>query len=123
VVLDGLDADSCSDMAFASARPTDQNNVFCILYELTAMELANCGLIDAARREVKTREVLVGWEARDPGVIRNLTHLPFRHIRLEQLGQHWGGCLKCWNTLCDQVIDRMRHVAPNVRMKWCTPSA
>ena len=60
-MLDGLDTDSCSDMAFASAGPSDQNDVFRILYELTAMELPDRGLIDVARREVKTREVLVGW--------------------------------------------------------------
>ena len=109
VMLDGLDTDSCSDMAFASAGPSDQNDVFRILYELTAMELSDRGLIDVARREVKTREVLVGWEACDLRVIGNGSHFPFGHFRLEQFRQHWGGRLKRWNTLCDQVIDRMRH--------------
>ena len=59
MVLDGLDADSRGDMAFASARPTNQNDVFRVLYELTAMELSDRGLIDVARREVKTREIFV----------------------------------------------------------------
>ena len=69
VMLNGLDADSCSDMAFASSRSTNQNDVFRILYEFAAMELSDRGLIDVTRREVKTREVLVGWEARNFGVI------------------------------------------------------
>ena len=59
MVLDGLDADSCGDMAFASSRSSDQNNVFRILYEVAAMELADSGLIDVALREVKTREIFV----------------------------------------------------------------
>jgi hypothetical protein len=45
-MLDGLDTDSCSDMAFASAGPSDQNDVFRILYELTAMELPDRGLME-----------------------------------------------------------------------------
>ena len=59
VMLYGLNADSRGDMAFASSRPANQNSVFRILYELTAMELPDCGLIDVARREVKTCEIFV----------------------------------------------------------------
>jgi hypothetical protein len=36
-MLDCLDTDSRGDMAFASSKPSDQNDVFCILYELAAM--------------------------------------------------------------------------------------
>ena len=71
VMLNGLDADSCSDMAFASSRPTDQNNVFRFLYELATMEIPDGGLIDLARRKVTTCEVLVGWEARHLCVTEN----------------------------------------------------
>ena len=65
VMLNGLDADSCSDMAFVSfsSRPTDQTNVFRFLYELATMEMPDGGLIDLARRKVTTCEVFVGWEA------------------------------------------------------------
>ena len=71
VMLDGLDTDSCGDVAFAGAGPADQNDVFRILYELTAMKLPDSGLVDVARCEVKAREVLVGWEARHLRVIGN----------------------------------------------------
>lgn len=37
VMLDRLHADSCGDMAFAGARSANQNDVFCVLYELAAM--------------------------------------------------------------------------------------
>jgi len=59
LVLNGLDTDSCGDMAFASAGPTNQNDVFRILDELATIELADRSLVDVARRDVKTREVLV----------------------------------------------------------------
>ncbi len=59
VMFDGLDTDSCGDMAFASAGPTNQNDVFRILDELATIELADRSLVDVARRDVKTREVLV----------------------------------------------------------------
>ena len=70
-MLDGLDTDSCGDVAFAGAGAPNQNDVFRILYELTAMELPDRGLVDVARREVKARKVLVGWEARHLRVIGN----------------------------------------------------
>ena len=77
VMLNGLDADSCGDMAFASSRSSDQNNVFRILYEVAAMELADRGLVDVTRREVKAREILVGWEAQ-PLCDRQSNVLPVR---------------------------------------------
>ncbi len=78
VVLDGLDADSCSDMAFASARPTDQNDVFCILYELTAMELPDRGLIDVARREVKALQGPCRMGSAPPSCGKQWIALPVR---------------------------------------------
>lgn len=58
-MLYGLNADSRGDMAFASSRPANQNSVFRVLYELTAMELPACGLIDVARRKVNACEIFV----------------------------------------------------------------
>ncbi len=46
MMLNGLHTDSRGDMAFASTRPADKNDVFRILYELGAMELSDRGLID-----------------------------------------------------------------------------
>ena len=48
VMFDGLDTDSCGDVAFAGAGAPNQNNVFCILYELTTMKLPYSGLVDIA---------------------------------------------------------------------------
>lgn len=48
-MFDGLDTDSCGDVAFAGAGGApNQNNVFCILYELTTMKLPYSGLVDIA---------------------------------------------------------------------------
>ena len=58
-MLYGLNADSRGDMAFASSRPTNQNRVFRVINELTAMELLDYGLIDVARRKVKACEIFV----------------------------------------------------------------
>ena len=78
VVLDGLDADSCGNMAFASAGPTDQNDVFRILYELAAMELSDRGLIDVARREVKARQDPCRMGSVRPSCDRQSIALPVR---------------------------------------------
>jgi hypothetical protein len=58
-MLNGLHTDSFGNMAFAGARPANENDVFRILYELAAMELSDRGLIDVARRKAKARQVLV----------------------------------------------------------------
>ncbi len=38
-MLDRLNVDSRGDMAFVGSRPTNQNNVFRVLYELATMQL------------------------------------------------------------------------------------
>ena len=63
VMLDGLDADRCSEMRLPRAGAADQNDIVGVFQELAAMELTCERLVDLAAGEVEAGEIAIVGKA------------------------------------------------------------
>src|SRR5580704_15079826 len=109
VMLDGLDADRCSEMRLPRAGAADQNDIVGVFQELAAKELTRERLVDLTAGEVEAGEIAIVRKAGGLELIGRRSHLPVGRLRLQELRQDGQRRLKGRRALLGQLADRLSH--------------